>query len=224
MLAPVQERSRRPGADETFSLQFDMKNGGEGHTFEVGFLEPARDVGLASSAFEAGLALEAGFAAAAAAAEGGLDAFDAGFAFDSGFALDSGFAFDSGLAFEVGLVCAARVQVEASGLGRNATRTYLLRGRFLYSIAVGLVFSLSLLPSGGLGLFLCTFVRGFVLGVLFHSRFRGRFLNWFGSWDVLDAGRTARSGSSSISVRGSGSSFTRHFLRGGMELRGSESC
>ena len=57
------------------------------HTLEAGFLEPAREAGLA---FDAGLAvLEAGFSAL----DGTLLAFDAGF-FDSGFSRT----------FEVGLV------------------------------------------------------------------------------------------------------------------------
>lgn len=64
------------------------------HTFEAGFLEPAREAGLVD---DAGLALEAGFAAD----DAGLVALDAGFAaaLDAGLALEAGFAaVDAGLA------------------------------------------------------------------------------------------------------------------------------
>jgi hypothetical protein len=74
-------------------------------TLEAGFLDPARDAGLAEAAREAGLA---------AAAEAGL-ADDAGLALDAGFstALDAGLAaalevgfaaLDVGFADEAGLV------------------------------------------------------------------------------------------------------------------------
>lgn len=67
------------------------------HTLETGFLDPARDAGLAEAAREAGFALfDAGFTDAL---EAGLaDALEAGFA----TALEAGLV-EAGLALEAGL-------------------------------------------------------------------------------------------------------------------------